>query len=192
MLEVERLQIAAVENECRQSEAQARQHVAAAQSAQRTAETRLADLERLLEQQHAQLSEMQERCAALNEERRVAQQEVNTLRQAQQGTQQQLSQEREATATYVRGVEDRSHQEVDRAREESKAIAVQLKDTHKRSEQLRQRLDRTLEQLSQAQQVAAAESARATTLAQQLKPARAKRARTSARKRPQVDAAFES
>ncbi|MCE4072370.1 MULTISPECIES: DNA-binding protein [Pseudomonas] len=192
VLEVERLRIAAVENECRQSEAQARQHVAAAQSTQRTAETRLADLERLLEQQRAQLSELQERCVVLTGECQVARQETNELRQSLLATQQQLSKEREATAVYVRGVEDRSHQEVDRAREEGKVTTVQLKAANKQLEQLRQRLDRALEQLSQAQQVAAAESARAATLAQQLKPARAKRARTSPRKRPQVDAAVES
>ncbi|HCF9805904.1 DNA-binding protein [Pseudomonas aeruginosa] len=179
VLEAERLRVAAVENESRQAEAQARQQVTAAQAAQRIAETRLADLERLLEQQQAQLSELQERCAMLSEERRVALHEASTLRQALQGAQQQLSHEREATATYVRGVEDRSHQEVDRAREEGKAIAVQLKATHTQSEQLRQRLDRALEQLSQAQQVAAAETARAATLTQQL----AKRARTP---RPRV------
>ncbi|HBN9703327.1 TPA: DNA-binding protein [Pseudomonas aeruginosa] len=174
VLDAERLRVAAVEEDARQAAAQARQQVTAAQAAQYMAETRLADLERLLEQQQAQLHEWQERSAVLSEERRVALQEANTLRQALQGVQQQLSQEREATAVYVRGVEDRSHQEVDRAREEGKAIAVQLKATHKQSEQLRQRLDRALEQLSQAQQVAAAETARAATLTQQL----AKRART--------------
>ncbi|KJJ94637.1 plasmid replication region [Pseudomonas sp. 21] len=192
LLETERLRAAAVENESRQAEAQARQQVTAAQAAQYMAETRLADLERLLEQQQAQLHEWQERSAVLSEERRVALQESSTLRQALQGVQQQLSQEREATAAYVRGVEDRSHQEVDRAREEGKVTTVQLKAANKQLEQLRQRLDRALEQLRQAQQVAAVESARAATLAQQLKPARTKRARTSQRKRPKVDAAVES
>ncbi|HCF7008354.1 TPA: DNA-binding protein [Pseudomonas aeruginosa] len=182
VLETERLRAAAVENQSRQAEAQARQQVTAAQAAQFMAETRLADLERLLEQQQAQLNEWQERSAGLSEERRVALLEVSTLRQALQGAQQQLSQEREATAAYVRGVEDRSHQEVDRAREQGKATTAQLKAAHKQLTQVRQRLDRAQEQLSQAQQVAAAETARAVILTEQL----AKRARTP---RPRADTA---
>lgn len=62
-----------------------------------------------------------------------------------------------------------AHREVDRVREESRA-AAQLKTAGKQHDQLRQRLDTALAQLSTAQQVAAAESARASTLAQQLTP----------------------
>ncbi|HEJ3346685.1 DNA-binding protein [Pseudomonas aeruginosa] len=177
LLESERLRVAAVETACRQAEAQARQQVAAAQSAQQGAKTRLADLERLLEQRQAQLEDLQSRCVVLSDERQVALQDASNLRQELQALQGQLNQEREATATYVRGVEDRAHREVDRVREESRAVTAQLRSTDKQQEQLRQRLDNALEQLSQARQVAAAESARAETLAQQLaKPARTKRA----------------
>ena len=185
LLETERLRVAAVENESRQAEAQARQQVATAQAAQRGAETRLADLERLLEQRQAQLTELQGRCAELAEERQGALQEASDLRRELQAVQGQLIQERDATATYVRGVEDRAHREVDRAREESRALASQLKSTGKQQEQLRQRLDRTLLQLSEAQQLAAAEAARAVTLAEQLaKPVRAKRTSSKPVKRP--------
>ncbi|HFF2105186.1 DNA-binding protein [Pseudomonas aeruginosa] len=184
VLETERLRVAALENDCSQAAAEARQQVAAAQAAQRSAETRLADLERLLEQQQAQLSELQERCGVLAEERQVALQDTSELRQALRATQQQLTEEREVTTTYVRGVEERAHREVDRAREESRALAAQLKSAGKQQEQLRQRLDNVLEQLSQAQQLAAAEAARAMTLAQQLvKPARTKRASAKPTKR---------
>ncbi|ARN41217.1 TPA: DNA-binding protein [Pseudomonas aeruginosa] len=184
VLETERLRVAAVENECRQAEAQARQQVVAAQAAQHTAETRLADLERLLVQRGAQLSELQERCGALAEERQVALQDTSELRQTLRATQQQLTEEREVTTTYVRGVEERAHREVDRAREESRALVAQLKSAGKQQEQLRQRLDNVLEQLSQAQQLAAAEAARAMTLAQQLdKPARTKRTSAKPTKR---------
>ncbi|RPM29676.1 DNA-binding protein [Pseudomonas aeruginosa] len=184
-LESERLRVAAVENECRQAEAQARQQVAAAQSAQHGAETRLADLEQLLAQRQAQLVDLQSRCAELAEERRAALQEVSSMRQGLQAAQQQLSEERDATTVYVRGVEERAHREVDRAREESRATAVQLKSAGKQQEQLRQQLDNVLLQLSKAQQLAAAESARAATLEQQLaQPVRAKRVSRTPAKRP--------
>lgn len=42
---------------------------------------------------------------------------VSSLRLELQRTQRELLQERETTATYVRGVEDRAHREVDRVRE---------------------------------------------------------------------------
>ncbi|MBF3053020.1 plasmid replication region, partial [Pseudomonas aeruginosa] len=166
-----------VENDIRQAEAQARQQVAAAQAAQRAAETRLADLEQLLVQRQEQMDDLHNRCTELAEERKAALQEASSQRQALLALQQQLNGEREATATYVRGVEDRAHREVDHAREESKAAATQLKAAGKQLEQLRQRLDTALAQLSEAQQVAAAESAKAAVLAQQLAtPARTSRA----------------
>lgn len=126
VLEAERLRVAAVENEIRQAGAQARQQEAAAQAAQHTAETRLADLELLLAQRQAQLEDQQSRCAELANERKAALQEASTLRQELQAAQQQLAQERKATATYVQGVEDRAHREVDRAREEARVTAAQL------------------------------------------------------------------
>ncbi|MCY1304583.1 hypothetical protein D9M70_543420 [compost metagenome] len=176
MLDAERVRVAGVEEDARQATAQARQQVAAAQAAQRAAETRLTDLELMLAQCQAQLDDRQNRCTALTEERKEALHAVNTLRQELQAVQQQLTQERESSAVYVRGVEDRAHREVDRAREESRAAAALLKIAGKQQEQLRQRLDTALAQLSEAQQVAAAESARAMTLTQQLSlPARTRR-----------------
>ncbi|MEZ6874091.1 plasmid replication region [Pseudomonas aeruginosa] len=185
LLETERLRVAAVEEEVRQATNQARQQVAAAQAAQQAAETRLADLEQLLAQRQAQLGDLQSRCAELAEERKAALQEASTLRQELQAAQQQWALEREDTATYVRGVEERAHREVDRAREESRAVTAQLKAAGKQQEQLRQRLDTALAQLSEAQQLAAAEKARANTLEQQLaQPLRAKRPRATPAKRP--------
>lgn len=182
VLETERLRVAAVENESHQALAQARQQVAAAQAAQHITETRLADLEQLLAQRQAQLDDLQCRCAELAEERKAAILEASSLRQELQAVQQQLAQERDDTATYVRGVESRAHREVDRAREESRAVTTQLKALSKQQDQLRKRLDGTLAQLSEAQQSAAAEKARANTLAQEL---RAKRTRATPAKRKQ-------
>ena len=129
------------------------------------------------------MGDLQSRCAELAEERKAALQEASTLRQELQAAQ-QWALEREDTATYVRGVEERAHREVDRARE-SRAVTAQLKAAGKQQEQLRQRLDTALAQLSEAQQLAAAEKARANTLEQQLaQPLRAKRPRATPAKRP--------
>lgn len=185
VLESERLRVAVIEDESRQVNAQARQQVAAAQAAQQSAETRLADLEQLLAQRQAQLDDLQSRCTELAEERKAALQEASHLRQELQAVQQQLTQERKVTATYVRGVEERAHREVDRAREESRAVAAQLKAVSKQHDQLRQRLDTTLTQLSEAQQIAAAEKARGSILEQQLAllTVRTKRTRATPAKR---------
>ncbi|WP_165675940.1 DNA-binding protein [Metapseudomonas otitidis] len=190
VIEAERLQVAIVEDEARQLIAQARQQVAAAQAAQHTAETRLADLELLLVQHQTQLADQKSHCTELAEERRVALQEVTVLRQELQVAQQQLIQERDVATTYLRGIEDRAHREVDRAREESRVAAAQLKALTKQHDQLRQRLDIALSQLSEAQQVAAAEQARANTLEQQLvKPARVRRAKVKpAKSKPRPSA----
>ncbi|MDH1105153.1 DNA-binding protein [Pseudomonas otitidis] len=178
VIEAERLQVATVEDEARQLIVKARQQIVAAQAAQHTAETRLADLELLLVQHQTQLADKKSRCTELAEERRVALQEVTVLRQELQVAQQQLIQERDAATTYLRGIEDRAHREIDRAREESRVTAAQLKTVTRQHDQLRQRLDTALSQLLEAQQVAAAEKARASTLEQQLvNPPRARRAK---------------
>lgn len=189
ILDAERERVATVEEAARQAAAQARQQQAAAQVAQRAAETRLADLERLLEQRQAQLDDLQSRCTLLAAERREALHEASTLRQELQAAQRQLTQERESSASYVRGVEERAHREVDRAREENRAAAAQMKAAGKQHDQLRQRLDTALAQLSAAQQLAAAEKARASTLEQLAQPARAKRARATPVKRQRKPAA---
>ncbi|BFN28276.1 hypothetical protein PSCT_04430 [Pseudomonas sp. SCT] len=184
LLEAERLRVAALEEEARQIMAQARDQIATAQAAQQHAETRLDDLELLLVQRQAQLDDRQSRCAELAEERKTALKEAGHVRDELQTVQQQLTQERESTATYVRGVEDRAHHEVDRAREESRRATAQLKSLLKQHDGLRQRLDITLTQLSEARQIAAAEKARASTLEQQLaKRMPAKRARAIPAKR---------
>ncbi|EPY8494392.1 hypothetical protein ACXG98_002688 [Pseudomonas aeruginosa] len=105
---------------------------------------RLADLEQLLAQRQAQLGDLQCRCAELAEERKAALQEASTLRQELQAAQQQWALEREDTATYVRGVEERAQREVDHAREESRGLAAQLKAVGRQHDQLRQRLDMAL------------------------------------------------
>jgi hypothetical protein len=67
VLAAERERVAAVEDLARQDAALARQQSAAAQAAQQVSETRLADLELLLEQRAAQIQDPQQREGLLRE-----------------------------------------------------------------------------------------------------------------------------
>lgn len=100
--------------------------------------------------------------------RHDTQQQNQSLQQELQALRQKHEQDRADQDSYLRGVEDRAHLEVDRAREESRAMAVQLKDAGRQIEQSVRRLQSLQTQLSQALQLAAAQLARAETLEQQL------------------------
>ena len=96
-------------------------------------------------------------------------------------------QERVAQEIYVRGVEDRAHREVDRAREESKHMTAQVKEAGYQLEHLQQRLEGAQDALGQALQNAAAQLARGDTLEQQLVQLRSlpvSERKTRARKKP--------
>jgi chromosome segregation ATPase len=92
----------------------------------------------------------------------------DALQQKLQALRLKAEQERVAQESYVRGVEDRAHREVDRAREEGKAMAAQLKEAGRLVERLQRRLESIQIELSQTQQRAVAQHARAETLEQQL------------------------
>jgi hypothetical protein len=97
-------------------------------------------------------------------------------------------QERVAQEIYVRGVEDRAHREVDRAREESKHMTAEVKEAGNQLEHLQQRIEGTQAALGQALQNAAAQQARGDTLEQQLVQLRSSpvsERKTRARKKPE-------
>lgn len=168
VLDAERERIAAAEDQARQDLAKAHQQVAEATAGRQGAELRLADLELLLSQRQTQIDDLQQQRDSLVHERREAQQHSQELQQELQALRLKADQERVAQETYVRGVEDRAHREVDHAREESKAMAVQLKDAGRQAEQSLRRLASIQAELSRTQQDAAAQNARAETLEQQL------------------------
>jgi multidrug resistance efflux pump len=68
----------------------------------------------------------------------------------------------------VRGVEDRAHREVDRAREEIRRMTAQVKEVGNLLGQLQQKIEGAQAALRQALQNAAAQQARGDTLEQQL------------------------
>lgn len=168
VLTVEREQLAAVEDQARQDAAQCRQLASEAVAGRLAAETRLADLELLLAQRLAQIEDLRQQREELVRERGGAQQHAQGLQQQVQDQALKFEQDRLDYATYVRGVEERAYREIDRAREESKSRAVQLKAASRQLDDLQRRLEALHSGLSEAQQQAAAQQARADTLAQQL------------------------
>ncbi|EPJ80528.1 hypothetical protein CFT9_21883, partial [Pseudomonas sp. CFT9] len=118
----ERERVAAVEDQARQDAAQCRQLAADAVAGRHAVELRLTDLELLLSQRQTQIEDLQQRREGWLRERREAQQHSLALQQELQALRLKAEQERVAQESYVRGVEDRAHREVDRAREEGKAM----------------------------------------------------------------------
>lgn len=167
VLTAERERVAAVEDQARQDAAQCRQQAAEALAGRQSAELRLADLELLLSQRQTQIEDLQQHESLLHERREALQHNL-TLQQDLQALRLKAEQERVAQERYVRGVGDRAHREVDRAREEGKAMSTQLKEASRQVEQLQRRLESIQNELSQSRQSAAAQHARADTLEQQL------------------------
>ncbi|NVZ64364.1 DNA-binding protein [Pseudomonas gingeri] len=168
VLDTERERIAAAEDQARQDMVKARQQVVEAAAGRQSAELRLADLELLLSHRQTQIDDLQQQRESLAHERLDSQQRIQVLQKELQASRLKAEQERVGQETYVRGVEDRAHREVDHAREESKAMAVQLKDAGRQVDQSLRRLASIQAELNQAQQLTAAQVARAETLEQQL------------------------
>lgn len=112
-------------------------------------------------QRQAQLTDMQHQRDELAAERTQAHQQLQAL--SEKG-----ELDRETAETYLRGVEDRAHREVDHARVETKEGNRKIKELARQLEQLQRRLDDKHGELSVAQQTAAAQQARAETLDAQL------------------------
>jgi DNA repair exonuclease SbcCD ATPase subunit len=187
----ERERVAAVEEQARQDAAQFRQQTVEAVAGRQTVETRLADLELLLAQRQTQIEDLQQQREDLLRERGEAQQQSRILQQELQALRLKAEQERIEQESYVRGVEDRAHREVDHAREDGKAMMIQLKATGRQVEQLQRRLESIQGELSQSRQLSAAQQARAETLEQQLTQANkstgAKRKPSIRKPKPRID-----
>ncbi|MBY8972732.1 DNA-binding protein [Pseudomonas sp. P867] len=187
VLAAERERVASVEDQARQDAALVRQHAMAAQAAQQVSEIRLTDLELLLEQRSTQIQDLQQQRDSLLRDCGDARQHSQTLQQELLELRLKVEQERVAQENYLRGVEDRAHREVDRAREESKRMTAQVKEAGNQLEQLQQRIEGAQAALGQALQNAAAQQARGDTLEQQLVQLRSSpvsERKTRARKQP--------
>lgn len=168
VLAAERERVAAVEDQARQDMATRRQQLVDAVAGCQAAELRLTDLDLLLLQRQAQIEELQQQRDLLLRERHETQQQNQALLQDLQALRLRSDQARITQDTYMRGVEDRAHREIDRAREEGKATALQLKAAIRKNTELQLKLESVQEELNLTLQTAAAQQARAETLEQQM------------------------
>jgi chromosome segregation ATPase len=132
-----------------------------ADQARHVAETRLADVQRLVEQQAGQLAE-------LIQQRDGLQQRATHLAEAFDTHQRAMVAEREAQAAHVRAVEDRAHAEIDRAREETKTVRATLQRQERELSAAASRLEKASESARAAERSATEQGARAKALEQQL------------------------
>lgn len=132
-----------------------------ADQAREVAETRLADIQRLVEQQAGQLTE-------LMQQRDGWQQRAKQLDDAFEAHNSSLAAEREAQSAHVRAVEDRAHAEIDRAREETKTLQATLRRQEREASTLASRLETAEASTRAVERLASEHEARARTLEQQL------------------------
>lgn len=143
-----------------------------ANDARARAESRLVDLQRLLAQHDRQCADDAEqlktlsmRLGELDHERR----EVNERLAAREAA---ATLEREASVAHIRAVEDRAQTEIDRARQEAKALRGHLdkveREFHQAGEASRRREADLRQSLARAEQSATEHQARAQTLEAQL------------------------
>ena len=141
--------------------AEAQAQAQSAGQAREVAETRLADIQRLVEQQAGQLAE-------LLRQRDGLQQRADQLAEAFDTYKSTVTTEREAQAAHIRAVEDRAHAEIDRAREEAKTLQTTLRQKERETSTVAARLETAETSARAAERLAAEHGARARTLEQQL------------------------
>lgn len=132
-----------------------------ADQAREVAETRLADIQRLVEQQAGQLAE-------LMQQRDGWQQRAEQLAEAFDTHKSVVTAERDAQAAHVRAVEDRAHAEIDRAREETKTLQAALRQKERETSAIAARLEKADASVRTAEHLATEHGARAKALEQQL------------------------
>jgi chromosome segregation ATPase len=168
VLTEERAEMLAIEDAARQEAAQYRQQAATAIAQQQVAERRLADLDRLLEQGLRQIEDLTQQRDGLKQDRDAGRERIQLLERQLLSDRYDADQARKAQEIYTRGLEERAHREVDRAREETKATGAQLKESAKQLVQLQQRLETTLQALDLLKPELASEKALAAQTARQL------------------------
>jgi len=132
-----------------------------ASQAQEVAETRLGDVQRLVEQQAGQLTE-------LAQQRGEWQHRAEQLMEVLDAHKRTVTTEREAQTAHIRAVEDRAHAEIDRAREETKALQGLLRQREREATAVISRLQLSEASVRAAEHLATEHETRANTLEQQL------------------------
>lgn len=171
-LDAERSELEHARLAARDTGAAAEVAIETARQAQALAEARLAESQRLVEQQATQLADLCGQRDALVAQATALDQAAQALRDRLQAHEAAAAAERDNWTQHVRTVENRAHAEVDRAREETKALrrehdaAVREQATAQRA--WRQELSATTAAATDARREAAREQARASALEQQL------------------------
>ncbi|GFM55913.1 hypothetical protein PSCICF_20910 [Pseudomonas cichorii] len=168
VLAEEREALGALEARVRLEVVQARQQTAEAVTARQSIETRLADLEQLLTQRQAQIDDLREQREELLTQRDDAREQLVEVQQQMQAARHQAEQVRDEHQRYTREIEDRAYCEIDRAREESKALAAQLKTSHGRIQTLQQSMQAVQAEVSEARERRATALGEARTLLEQV------------------------
>jgi DNA repair exonuclease SbcCD ATPase subunit len=132
-----------------------------ADQAREIAETRLVDVQRLVEQQAGQLTE-------LLQQRDGLQQRADQLADSLEKHKSVAATEREAQVAHLRAIEDRAHAEIDRAREETKSLQAALRQKERDALTLAARLESVVASTRAAENLASEYGARAKALEQQL------------------------
>ncbi|MBB5357112.1 DNA repair exonuclease SbcCD ATPase subunit [Rhodanobacter sp. ANJX3] len=132
-----------------------------ADQAREIAETRLVDVQRLVEQQAGQLTE-------LLQQRDGLQQRADQLADSLEKHKSVAATEREAQVAHIRAIEDRAHAEIDRAREETKSLQAALRQKERDALTLAARLESVVVSTRAAENLASEYGARAKALEQQL------------------------
>jgi chromosome segregation ATPase len=148
--------------------AEVRAQAQSADQGREMAETRLADIQRLVEQQAGQLAELtqqRDRLQALCD-RQAA--EIEALRGQLEDHLAILQTERNRQEVYVRGIEDRAHAEIDRAREESKSLQAALRQKERDTSTIAVQLEAAEATARVAEHLATEHGARAKALEQQM------------------------
>jgi len=171
-LDVERSDLQHARQTARDAETAAAATVEAAHHAQTLAEARLTEAQRLIDQQATQLADLSRQRDALAEQVASLDQATYALRDRLQAQDIAAAAERDSWAQHVRTVEDRAHAEVDRAREEMKALRrardAADRDHADAQSAWRQELKDAHAAVAEARREAAREQARALALDQQL------------------------
>jgi len=165
---------------------------ARAQAAKDLAEHACATLDAQLQDSHALRADLAQQRNRLQAQSDQLSAELQGLRAQLAEQQQAAASERARQETYVRNLEDRAHQEVDRLRQESKQWQQRLEAAeraHREAERLLQLEQNTLrDQLRSAEQAAARHAGQVAALEKALSETRTK----SSRKRPQKKSAQRS
>ncbi len=146
--------------------------VETARHSQTIAEARLAEAQRLIDLQATQIADLGRQRDVLVEQIATLDQATHSLRDRLQAQESAATAERDSWAQHARTVEDRAHAEIDRAREETKALRREREAADRAhagaQKTWRQELKDATAAVAEARRDAAREQSRALALDQQL------------------------